>query len=211
MKKERSEVKKIYDTLYAHKFSGRNYGRHNWGEGTYDLIKELKVQSLIDVGCGRNDFVEWARRQSSWVKPGRQQPASSKRGMRAIGVDISSPKADVICPAHNLPFKDKEFEYLTAFDVMEHLLPQEVDDVLDEFNRVASKGFLFHISYRKSRVEVFGKQLHLTVEPESWWIEKIEKFGTINIFHGLTSQTDRKGNIRRYKNVKYIHCVLGKQ
>ena len=196
MKEERSEVKKIYDRLYDKKyFSSRNYGRQNWGEGTYDLIKELKVQSLIDVGCGRNNFVQWAREQ----------------GIEATGVDIASGKADVICPAHSLPFADKQFEYLTSFDMMEHILPQEVDEVLDEFNRVTSKGFLFHIAYRESRVKVFGKQLHLTVEPESWWIEKIEKFGTTNVFRGLTSKKDRKGNIRKYKNVKYIHCVLGKQ
>ena len=196
MKEERQKVKNIYDRLYDKKeYSSRHYGRQNWGEGSYDLIKELNVQSIIDVGCGRNDFVKWAIEQ----------------GMRATGTDISSPKADIICPAHKLPFKDKEFEYLASFDMMEHLLPQEVDDVLNEFNRVASKGFLFHISHRESKAKVFGKQIHLTVEPESWWIEKIEKFGTTNVFRGLTSKKDRKGNIRKYKNIKYIHCVLGKQ
>ena len=58
--------------------------------------------------------------------------------------------------------------------------------------------------------KVFGKQIHLTVEPESWWIEKISKYGEVEIFEGKSSMKDRKGNIRKYKNVRYIHCVLGK-
>tara|TARA_R110000824_G_scaffold67611_1_gene175145 strand:- start:449 stop:1042 length:594 start_codon:yes stop_codon:yes gene_type:complete len=197
MKKDRDDIKKIYAYLYDKNMDhkGRHYGRQNWGEGSYDLLNSLVVSSLIDVGCGRNDFVKWAREQ----------------GIEATGIDIASPLADVVCPAHDIPFEDNKFEYLTSFDMMEHLLPEEIDDVLIEFNRVASKGFLFHISHKESQSKVRGKQLHLTVRPESWWIEKIEKFGETNTFKGLTSIKDCKGNIRKYKNVKYIHCVLGKQ
>ena len=129
LEKRRQKAKNIYLHLYdQNTVRGRcHYGGKNWGNGTYDYVKELGITSLVDVGCGRNDFAKWAVSQ----------------GINAIGVDIACPLADFVCPANRLPFNDKGFEYITSFDVMEHLLPEEIDDTLDEFFRVASKGFLF--------------------------------------------------------------------
>lgn len=192
--KHRQKAKDIYLHLYDQNTThGRcHYGGKNWGNGTYDYVKELGITSLVDVGCGRNDFVKWAVSQ----------------GINAVGVDIACPLADFVCSANALPFKDKEFEYITSFDVMEHLIPEEIDDTLDEFFRVASEGFLFAISYKQSHNEIFGQDLHFTVKEKKWWLSKLSQYGKVNLYRGMVDIKDRKGNTREQSIKEYIHCVL---
>ena len=61
---------------------------------------------------------------------------------------------------------------------MEHLLPDEIDKVLREFYRVAINGFLFSITYQKSK-RWMNHRLHPTVRPEEWWIDKLSKYGEV--------------------------------
>jgi len=93
---------------------------------------------------------------------------------KVVGVDFACRSADIIAPAHDLPFEDKDFELITAFDMLEHLLPDEVEAVLKEFERVA-KRFVFSISHVPS---VIG-DLHPTVRPIKWWKQMLPEGTTI--------------------------------
>lgn len=144
--------------------SGRwaGYGHKNHGRGAFPLVHG--VPSLIDVGCGHNEFVLKCR----------------TLGIAATGVDFACPSADVIASAESLPFADKAFHTLTAFDMLEHLLPEQVEPVLREFSRLSSH-FVFSISHVPSMCKVEGETLHPCVQPEEWWIQRIrEAGGTVN-------------------------------
>jgi len=60
-----------------------------------------------------------------------------------INIDISPEVgADVV---HNLndipyPFKDNTFDYIYAKDVLEHLIPHRIPEVIDELYRISNKG-----------------------------------------------------------------------
>tara|TARA_R110002051_G_scaffold310143_1_gene383100 strand:- start:184 stop:879 length:696 start_codon:yes stop_codon:yes gene_type:complete len=194
LEKRRQKAKDIYLTLYdQNSLGGRlHYGGKNWGSGAYGYIQDLEIDSFVDVGCGRNDFANWGVNQ----------------GINAVGVDIACPLADFVCSSRELPFKDKKFEYVTSFDMMEHLLPEEVDDTLDEFFRVASKGFLFTISYKRSNKKVDGKQIHLTIQKKEWWLNKISQYGKINFYRGVMTPKNKKGQPLPSKILEYIHCSL---
>ena len=48
--------------------------------------------------------------------------------------------------------------------------------IVDEFYRVAEKGLILRISYRQANERTLnGEVLHMTVKPESWWIDKFSK------------------------------------
>jgi len=132
------------------------YGHTNHGKKTINYLIKKKPKSVIDIGCGHNEFCKILR----------------KNQINAIGIDFACPNADIICDAKNLPFKNKEFELLTAFDMLEHLLTDEVDIVLTEFERI-SKYFIFSISTHQSINQWQGETLHPTVKPKSWWYAKI--------------------------------------
>lgn len=138
------------------------YGSSLHGKSFLNSLGE-NVESLLDVGCGQNEFVEKIREMGC---------------EKAIGVDFACPKADQIADVtQGLPFEDKEFEYVTAFDVLEHLRPEQVDPALKEMERVSRK-FCFTISLRDSWMRgPKGESLHPTVRPADWWGLKITKFG----------------------------------
>lgn len=144
----------------------KHYGREKnfHGKKAIDIVLRWKPKSVIDVGCGYNEFVKQIR----------------NAGIESIGIDFACPGADMIADAQNLPFKNKQFDTLTSFDMLEHLLPNEVDPVLKEFARVSER-FIFSICYRPSVNKWQGENLHPTVMPESQWVESIKQVGGIEI------------------------------
>ena len=79
-------------------------------------------------------------------------------------------------------FTDKEFDFLTAWDVLEHLLPDQIDSALLEMQRVSNR-FAFTIAYDYASTpppkKFSGHNLHQTVKEPEWWKEKIEKYAEV--------------------------------
>lgn len=151
------EIEK-YRAIYSDPGRWPRYGHTNHGRKALPLVEG--ASSVVDVGCGHNEFAKELR----------------GAGKHAVGVDFACPGADIEAPADALPFGKLDFEVITAFDMLEHLRPEEVRPVLREFARV-SRRFVFSISYVPSVYQVKGETLHPTVKPEDWWIARIEEAG----------------------------------
>lgn len=171
-----SEIEK-YRWIYGLEDHG-GYGSSNHGKDAHKLIVETGCKSLVDVGCGHNEFA------------GQMRDA----GIFAVGVDFACPDADVVADAVDLPFTDDEFDLVTAFDVLEHIPPDQIIAALREFSRVA-RGYVVSIAYTDSRSfrDELGS-LHPTVRPKGWWIETLSWFGTVNksgpyLYGGFKKQT----------------------
>lgn len=107
-----------YDELYGDTFMGPSTGqipsRYIWLVG---LLRPHPGQRLLDVSCGNGFLLQ----------------AAAARGLRALGVDISSvalrqagrraPSAQGICSdAEALPFADGSFDLVTNIGSLEHYL-----------------------------------------------------------------------------------------
>jgi len=155
-----------YEGIYASPTAFPRYGHSNHGARAVRVLQKWQAASVLDVGCGWNEFAKQAR--------------EALPGSRVVGVDAACPGADVQAEAVQLPFADKEFVTVTAFDVLEHLPECEVNAALAEMARVSSS-FVFSISYVDSVNKWKGQTLHPTVRPESWWIERIMQAGGVHI------------------------------
>lgn len=73
----------------------------------------------------------------------REKENMEKQGYQVISMDINAKYkgVDVIADGHYLPFKDKVFDVVTAFEVLEHLRQPWV--AIKEINRVISPGCRF--------------------------------------------------------------------
>lgn len=150
---------------------GGGYGRICWGENMLEPLKKWKASSLLDVGCGYGNFCD----------------AATLFVPKVYGLDIASVATGKVIDnpeityfdgeAKNLPLPSLAVEWITSFDCLEHCLEEDIDIILDEFNRVASKGFVLSISYEAC--EIKGMPLHMTVKPSSWWINKLKKYGDV--------------------------------
>ena len=156
-----------------HQFDPK-YGSGTHGNGVHIFtLKMFKPESILDVGCGKdNAFCKLVRDE--------YKENTTIEHIKLVGMDFAAkPKKlkDIDFKqgwAHELPFKSNSFDVVTTFDMLEHILPEDVDNVLNEIFRVAKKGICVSISYRQVK-----SGLHRTIQPKEWWIEKLSKYGKV--------------------------------
>jgi ubiquinone/menaquinone biosynthesis C-methylase UbiE len=188
---EKEKYKEIYSGVVGQDYKqrhGEGYGRGFWGEGILEYFKSVNPKSVLDVGCGYGKFCNDVTDFTETV----------------YGADIASVvtgnvvKNDKIkyldCEAKSIPLPDNSVEWVTSFDCLEHCLPQDINNILNEFDRVSTKGFILSLSHVNDAH--LGLVLHMTVQPEQWWLDKIKKYGEIK----------REGLIP-VVNYKYIVCI----
>ncbi|MCC6427323.1 MAG: class I SAM-dependent methyltransferase [Phycisphaerales bacterium] len=145
---------------------GAGYGATNHGAAAIPLVQQFKPRFVVDFGCGRNDFIGALRRL----------------GIDGLGIDFAFPEADIPRAMHKTGLLGGVADVVTSFDALEHLLPEDVEPVLAEMQRVAKKGgrFVFSICTRPSKTTVAGEGLHPTVQPLAWWLERIGRIGIVS-------------------------------
>ena len=158
-----NQQKKLYDKIYNNPNLPK-YGHTTHGDIWKVDILELNPESWLDVGCGHNILIKEVKKY--WNVED------------CLGVDFSCPSADENCDILDMPFEDKRWDFLTAFDVMEHLLPEQITKAFDEMKRV-SKRFAFTICYVEAITIIDGENVHATVWPKDKWIDIIKQYGKL--------------------------------
>jgi len=175
IEQNRQEHIKLYQGVYARDvddngMSLENYGATNHGSSLASVLAKQDPKSIADIGCGKLQFL-------------LQMKNLCEEGI-LIGID---PYFECDCSnnslrhvlkaykgiAQNLPLETDSVEWLTCFDVLEHIPEFDMGTVFKEFQRVATKGLLMSISTRDSVLRINGKSLHATVKSRVWWMEKI--------------------------------------
>jgi len=148
------------------------YGHKNWGEGIYPRIEALNINSILDIGCGKGVFVN-----DMVSKFNIEEVYGADIASVSTGKYIQNNKIKWLdCMAHNIPLEDNKIEYIVSFDCLEHCLEEDVEGIVNEFNRVCTKGLILKIAYRQAgERSPKGEVLHMTVQPEGWWIEQFSK------------------------------------
>lgn len=172
-KVERDKYESIYidkDQHYKNNNDKRGYGRVNHGKNIIPQILSVKPNSILDIGCGFGNFCNDV--QMAGVE-------------KVYGMDIASVKTGNVInnpnikfidgEAHHLPFDDNSIDVITSFDCLEHCLENDIDIIFSEINRVVKNRCVFSIAYKQSGENTNGVILHMTVKPETWWIEKLNK------------------------------------
>ena len=109
-------------------------------------------------------------------------------GQEVLGLDIASNCLDQDFPGvsfkqHDLRLPVEEWaQYGYCTDVMEHIAPQDVDNVLRNI-LLASKHTFFCIDLNEDKLgALVGEPLHLTVRPFEWWKERFMQMGCEILF-----------------------------
>jgi ubiquinone/menaquinone biosynthesis C-methylase UbiE/uncharacterized protein YbaR (Trm112 family) len=143
---------------------GYSWVASNWNKLNIEKLvkKSSHKQLLLNLGSGTP----------------KEKDKFEKLGYEMISVDINPTYfgVDAICDAHKLPFKDKSFDVVCAFEVLEHL--EEPWTAINEINRVLKKNgrFLGSVAFLK---EFHSSYFHMS----HWGVIKLLEFGGFNISH----------------------------
>lgn len=153
-----------YMRLHAQKYGSTGYQRHI---SEYVHWTAKPDDKILDMGCGRGVAVDYLLQEKRNVFGVDITLVGEKSLLYHSGVDPSAfSKRFIEAPLWALPFKDNEFDYTFSADVLEHIPPELVPDVIAEIYRITNKQTLHVVSTQPSSLE---DGLHLTVKPVNWW------------------------------------------
>ena len=120
-----------------------------WGWMVEDLMLSYDTTSVLDYGCGKGHLQQKIRHVTCY-DPNVPQFAN-----------LPAPHDIVVC-----------------FDVLEHVEPECIDDVLEHIRDLTKVVTFLNIATRKgSKKHTLpdGRNAHLIVEDTEWWKNKLEK------------------------------------
>jgi SAM-dependent methyltransferase len=144
--------------LHAEGEYGVSGGR--WAPAVLELCERLRTRDVLDYGCG-------------------QRMLEKALGFAIRNYDPCIPGLDAApAPA----------DLVVCADVLEHVEPDCLDDVLDDLKRVTRRAGLFLIATRPAgKFLADGRNAHLIQQPREWWMPKLEsrfRVGQIQPLHG---------------------------
>jgi len=128
-----------------------------------DLIDEYKIDSLCDYGAGKQVLKKCLTRKLENYYP--YDPVFPEYG--------EATKADLVC----------------CIDVLEHIEPSLLDNVLDHLQELTIyKGFFTIHTGAAAKVLADGRNAHLIQMPIPWWEKQLKKRFLIDSIHqsGMT-------------------------
>jgi uncharacterized Rossmann fold enzyme len=123
------------------------------------FLPEIDGASLLDVGTGRGETLDIARKCGFTTAHGTETVPA------LLGLDITYG----LLPY--LPHSNDAYEVVTCFEVLEHLLPEDVVPALRELARVARRTLIVSTATYSHRVS--GVELHPSHRSEDEWLETI--------------------------------------
>lgn len=145
-----------------------NYGKMSvyFAPVIAEEIRKHNYKSISDYGAGKK------RLQEALIKE---------------GVNVEYFPYDPAFPEYGEPM---EADLVCCIDVLEHIEPEKLDNVLKELHSITRKdGFFTVHTQAAAKTLSDGRNAHLIQEPASWWLPKIEQY--FNIVHYKDSTLTR--------------------
>jgi 2-polyprenyl-3-methyl-5-hydroxy-6-metoxy-1,4-benzoquinol methylase len=132
-----------------------------YSQQVHALALSLQTQDILDYGCGKSTL------------------------------------------ANNLPFKIKQYDpaikkyealpepadLVVCTDVLEHIEPEKLDDVLGHLKSLTKRKGFFTIANRPARKTLEdGRNAHLIIEPPIYWLNKLTDYFTVVGFQDLRDE-----------------------
>jgi hypothetical protein len=116
-----------------------------------DIVRQTKARSISDYGAGKQNLL---------------------KGLTAAGVTgFDYRPYDPAFPEYGEPQKA---DLVCCIDVLEHIEPELIDNVLDELASITTNLGFFSIHMGPAgKTLADGRNAHLIQKPTSWWLERL--------------------------------------
>lgn len=132
-----------------------------------DLIRMFNLRSVSDYGAGKQNL---------------------RKGLAEAGItDIKYRPYDPAFPEYGTP---KPADLVCCIDVLEHIEPELLENVLKDLHGIVSKiGFFTVHTGPAIKVLPDGRNAHLIQQPSSWWLKRLTDYFEIRHLQTLPSAT----------------------
>lgn len=148
----------------------KGFGGSGWkhAQAIVAFADELGAKSILDYGCGECTMRPEIKKLGWKGFIGEYDPA-------AFGKDAPPKPAEMV----------------VCTDVMEHVEPGLVDNVLRHIRGLTGKGCYMVVATRPAnKILPNGENAHLVIEPAQWWLDRFTQTGWVVI----RSEEKRKGD-----------------
>jgi len=173
----REQERAKYDWLNINTDYGQSFHARGRVSDVARLFDEYNVTSLLDVGTGRGHFCKWVEDNTD---------IGCIYGLD-IAMDPIAEESDrlsfIKSGAHDIPL-DEQLDCVTSFDFFEHVVEEDVHNILTEMKRVCNTVMIHKVHYvtdthpghSTSHRETVG-ELHQTRHEADWWIDTFSNYG----------------------------------
>lgn len=150
---------------YAEAYQMEDYGMtQERKDGIDNLLANVEgCRSYLDVSTGRGETLELAKKHGFNIVCGTETVEALLSDDRRIYHGILP----------SLPIPTKDFDVVSLFEVIEHLVPEDVEPALRELTRIAKKHIL--ISAAVQQCWIGGVNLHPSSRSVEAWQELFDK------------------------------------
>jgi hypothetical protein len=114
------------------------------------VVEQLGSASISDYGAGKKHL---------------------DRALRELGVALDYRPYDPAFPEYGSP---RSADLVCCIDVLEHIEPEYLDNVLDELAKITVRHGFFSIHTGPAMKHLAdGRNAHLIQQPSSWWLPKL--------------------------------------
>ena len=133
-----------------------------------ELVRQLKVETLLDYGCGKKTLAK-----------ALDNPQMNCPRVQIINHDPCVPGLEYKAPC----------ELVTCTDVLEHIEPDMILNVLDDIAAMTQKAAFLAITTTPARKNLpDGRNAHLIQQPPEWWLPLIMERWRLVFFQVLGSE-----------------------
>jgi len=144
------------------------YYRADHVEEFWEAFEDIPADaSIVNLGCGRaTSLLNWPNSIGIDFNP------SLKDVWRKVGVADQCIVQDA-AETHPLARSDQCHDWTVSADFLEHVGPEQVDDVLGQIARLAPHGrHLIHLAPESGWRGPGGENLHPSANNQDWWVRR---------------------------------------
>ena len=143
----------------------RSYGGSSgkWADRVKNLFYSYYIETVLDYGCGEGCLEKGVFR--NWKLRGGSVP--TKHGIKWENYDPAIKAKSII--------QEGNYDLVVCTDVLEHVEPEKLDNVLKHILSLAGVCVFFVIALNEANKSYpDGRNTHLILESTQWWIDKIK-------------------------------------
>jgi SAM-dependent methyltransferase len=193
-----------------------NYTNQRFVIKLCNLFPSQTVPKILDLGCAGGGFVKDCL-DAGCLGMGLEGSDYSKRFRRAewrtipeflFTCDITH-HFEILAETPNQPLQPLQFDIITSWEVMEHIAEKDIFQVAANVKKHLAPNGLWIMSVAFGPDVIGGVNLHQTVKPKAWWIDKLMQSGLQHRPEYVSYFNTQWVRGPKFGSVGSFHLVLG--